>query len=173
MNDTRRELRHSVTMQGQYRAGSGVAHDVIVSDLSTTGCKFEDRLSNLRIGSNISIRIGNIGPISGQVKWIDDFTLGVQFLTPIQQYVLDHMLTTIDGWSPPAQQSQAAARPGPAQNTDAVRRYRLNVRPATVADVREALAKASLVLPVASHQDIADLFHHLLAIVSEEDGSDD
>jgi hypothetical protein len=154
-------------MQGRYRTGSGVAQDVVVTDLSTLGCKIEDRFSSLQLGSNISIRIGNIGPIMGKVVWIENSTLGVEFESAIHVSVLEYMLTTIDGWSPPAAQLQATQ-----SNGDEERRFRLRVRPATIDDVREALAQSQLSLPIARHKDLVEIFHRILGIVAIEEDTD-
>lgn len=49
--DSRNEIRHSIELQGRYRKGNGTVRDVVVNDLSQSGCKFFDRYSNLEAGT--------------------------------------------------------------------------------------------------------------------------
>jgi hypothetical protein len=163
MNDERREPRHTVSMQGRYRYGSGLARDVVVTDLSVAGCKIEDRFNNLRPGSIISIRIGNIGPLTGAVMWLDNATAGIRFESPIHASVLDHMLITIDGWSPPTAESKDQW-----DDRDETHQFMVRVRPVTIDDVRHVLAHTKLSLPIASLHEIVELFHRLLEIVAIE-----
>lgn len=163
MSNDRRESRHRVSIQGQFRSGSGKPRDVIVSDLSTKGCKFEDRFGNLHPGMIISIRIGSIGPIVAEVMWIDHTFVGVRFATALHSSILEHMLTTIEGWSSPD-----ATPAGRGDAHDGARRFLLRVRPATIEDARAALAHARMTLPVSSHQDLVDLFHRILENVAIE-----
>lgn len=101
MDDIRREPRHKVKIQGQYRTGHGKPRDIVVADLSTMGCKFTDPFSNLVAGAFLTIRIGNIGPLNAEVSWVDASTVGLKFETAIQSYILEHMCATIDGWQSP------------------------------------------------------------------------
>ncbi len=163
MNDERREPRHKVSMQGRYRSGSGLSRDVVVTDLSIAGCKIEDRLNNLHPGNIISIRIGNIGPLTGAVMWLDNATAGIQFESPIHASVLDHILITIDGWCPPTVEKNDQLG-GP----DETHQFLVRVRPVTIDDVRHVLAHTKLSLPITSPQEVVEIFHRLLEIVAIE-----
>jgi hypothetical protein len=172
MTEERRADRHEVTLQGRYRTGSGMARDVVVTDLSTTGCKFDDPVHNLRNGSIISIRIGNIGPMTAQVKWLEHWTAGVRFDETLHASVLDHMLITIDGWTAPPRRAEPQPvqhkppEPAAAAAQRGDSRWNLRVRPATVADAQAALARAGLALPLASEAELVELFHRMLEIVA-------
>ena len=166
MTEIRRETRHEVTMQGRYRTGSGLARDVVVTDLSTTGCKFEDRVNNLRTGSIISIRIGNIGPITAHVQWMENSTIGVRFDSTLHASVLDHMLVTIEGWTAANKASEPQPVQVPQRLPGSPNGHLVRVRAATPDDARESLRRAGLSLPVASHQDLVEVFDHLLKIVT-------
>lgn len=97
--ENRDNFRHSVKIQGRYRTGRGVPRDVVVTDLSRTGCRMYDRFSNLSENGYISIRIGSIGPIQARIRWREHSTVGLEFDDPIHPSVLEHMRFTIDGWS--------------------------------------------------------------------------
>lgn len=167
MTETRRDPRHNVTMQGRYRTGTGVARDVVVTDLSTTGCKFDDRVHNLRRGTIISIRIGNIGPIAAQAMWIEVGSVGVRFDNALHASVLDHMLVTIDGWTAPPKPSEPQPARPPAHAAGSPDGHLARVRPANFDDARESLRQAGLLLPIVSYQDLVTAFHHLLKIVAK------
>lgn len=166
MTEIRRETRHEVTMQGRYRTGSGLARDVVVTDLSTTGCKFEDRINNLRTGSIISIRIGNIGPLTAQVQWMENSTIGVRFDSTLHASVLDHMLVTIEGWTAAGKPSEPQPVQAPPHVSGTTNGHLMRVRAATIDDARESLRRAGLSLPVASHKDLVEAFDQLLTIVT-------
>ena len=98
---TRQNPRHLIDIQGCYRIGNGTKKDVIVNDLSIRGCRIIDRFSNLEIGGLVSIRIGSIGPIEAFVRWRRKNEVGIEFSWPLHPAVLEHMLSTVGGWSPP------------------------------------------------------------------------
>jgi hypothetical protein len=100
--DLRQEQRHPVEIQGRYRTGSGIPRDVIVTDLSEHGCRIFDRFCNLGIGRFITIRVGSIGPLGARVMWRESNLAGLQFSEPLHPRVLEHVLHTIEGWSPPS-----------------------------------------------------------------------
>ena len=91
--------RHQVQIQGRYRTGRGAPRDVVVKDLSLTGCKIFDRFSSLEPGGYVSIRIGSIGPIEARVRWREHSTVGLAFDNPIHPSVFAHMRVTIEGWN--------------------------------------------------------------------------
>ena len=76
---------------GRYRTGRGVPRDVELLDLSKTGCRFFDRFGRLENGTEISLRVGTIGPIVATVRWQEERYVGVSFDPPLHEAVLDHM----------------------------------------------------------------------------------
>lgn len=90
--DLRREQRYSIAVPGRYRKGTGVRFNVAIKDLSEYGCQFADLVGRLSIGDEITIRIGEIGPLSSKVKWIDRRQAGVEFSQPLHPSVLDHII---------------------------------------------------------------------------------
>ena len=85
------ESRIPVEILSRYRTGSGCAHHVHVTDLSRTGCLLHQNYSALVIGKHLSLRLGSIGPIESVVRWHDGLRVGVEFLTPLHQSVMDHL----------------------------------------------------------------------------------
>lgn len=80
---------------------NGLWKDVIVNDLSIHGCRMFDRFSKLEQSDSVYIRIGSIGPIDAHVRWRRNNDIGIEFSRPLHPSVLDHMRTTMAGWSSP------------------------------------------------------------------------
>lgn len=91
MDDERRKPRHAVSVQGRYRTGTGVPKDVDILDLSETGCRFFDRFGRMAPGTEISLRIGPIGPVVATVRWCKQQIVGVQFENPLYGPVFEHI----------------------------------------------------------------------------------
>ena len=167
MSDYRREYRFDVEIQGRYRTGSGVARDVVVNDLSTSGCKFFDRFSNITIGTALSIKVGSIGPLSARVRWIEGQTVGVEFESRLHQSVLDHMRTTMQGWAPQTAQPRAASpeslpRTAPIGEPEKKSQQTLRIRKVDVDDLRSALTARHLALPLRTEDEVLALFTQLI-----------
>ncbi len=94
--DYRKTERHGISVQGRYRTGSGVAKDVDILDISETGCRFYDRFGRMVPGTEISLRIGSIGPVIATVRWSRQQFVGVEFENPLYGPVFEHMRATLD-----------------------------------------------------------------------------
>ncbi|MBD3729555.1 MAG: PilZ domain-containing protein [Sphingomonadales bacterium] len=94
--DERHEHRHLIEVEGRYRYGTGVARDVRILDISESGCRFYDRFGTLEAGSEITIRIGPIGPIVATVRWCVNHVVGVQFASQLYGPVFEHIRATLD-----------------------------------------------------------------------------
>ncbi|WP_171033093.1 PilZ domain-containing protein [Qipengyuania marisflavi] len=92
----RREERHHVQVAGHYRARQGGKRDVWIKDISEYGCRFFDKFSVLDDGSNILVRVGNIGPIPAIVRWREGSVVGAQFERPLHPTVLSHIMRELD-----------------------------------------------------------------------------
>ncbi|UOR15473.1 PilZ domain-containing protein [Qipengyuania aquimaris] len=90
--DLRREKRYSISVMGRYRKGTGVRFDIAIRDLSEYGCQFADLVGRLRKGDEITLRIGEIGPIAARTKWVAKRQVGVEFDQPLHLSVLDHII---------------------------------------------------------------------------------
>lgn len=86
----RSEERHDLTIRGRIVTKSG-PRDVTVLDLSESGCRFADRYHGLLAGSEISIKIGPIGPIRATARWCRDGFVGIAFESPLYPSVLEHI----------------------------------------------------------------------------------
>lgn len=96
MDDERRKPRHAISVEGRYRTGTGVPKDVDILDLSETGCRFFDRFGRMTPGTEISLRIGPIGPVIATVRWCRQQVVGVEFETPLYGPVFEHIRAQLD-----------------------------------------------------------------------------
>ena len=87
----RQEPRLPVEITSRYRTGSGQAHIVRVSNLSRSGCLLHQNYSALSPGKMLTIRLGEIGPIDSVVRWKDGLNVGLEFITPLHQAMMDHL----------------------------------------------------------------------------------
>ena len=90
--DLRREQRYSISVPGRYRKGTGVRYNVAIKNLSEYGCQFSDLTGRVDAGDDITIRIGDIGPIDARVKWVAKREIGVEFDQPLYPSVLEHII---------------------------------------------------------------------------------
>ncbi len=90
--DLRREQRFSISAMGRYRKGTGVRFDIAIRDLSEYGCQFADLVGRLVAGDDITVRIGDIGPIPATVKWVVKRQCGIEFDEPLHVSVLEHII---------------------------------------------------------------------------------
>ena len=90
--ETRKKKRYSISAEGRYRKGTGVRFNIAIQNLSEHGCQFADLVGRIDVGDDITIRIGEIGPIPARVKWIEKRMAGVEFDHPLHPSVLDHVI---------------------------------------------------------------------------------
>ena len=87
----RREERHPVGVPGRYRPGAGIPTHVQLLDLSKSGCRFFDKFGSLKPDTELTIRIGSMGPIVAKVRWRANSYVGVSFEPPLHDAILDHI----------------------------------------------------------------------------------
>jgi hypothetical protein len=104
----RRDERHGLIVNGRYRTGRGLPMDIVLHDLSRSGCQIHDRMGRLEVDQFLTIRIGPIGPIDAHVRWLEGRNAGIQFDTPLNDAVLDHICTLAE---PVSARSQAPPEP--------------------------------------------------------------
>jgi hypothetical protein len=87
----RAEGRTAVSIPGRCRAGDRDFQDVLVMDLAAGGC----RLLGLSVGVTkndpLELWLGEVGPVSAQLKWVKRGSLGVEFASPLEDEVLERL----------------------------------------------------------------------------------
>ncbi|MDN3645598.1 PilZ domain-containing protein [Pontixanthobacter aestiaquae] len=96
MAEGRKNPRYELHVEGRYRTGSGIARDVPILEMSETGCRFYDRFGRLAAGTELTLRIGPIGPVVATVRWCRDSIVGVEFENPLYGPVFEHIRSQVD-----------------------------------------------------------------------------
>ena len=130
--EDRRDERHGLIVNGRYRTGRGLPMDIVLHDLSKSGCQIHDRMGRLEVDQFLTIRIGPIGPIDAHVRWLEGRNAGIQFDSPLNDAVLDHVRSL-------AQAAPAQPQAPPEPRAPHVERLDLNDRERRFAEAVGAL----------------------------------
>ncbi len=90
-NGKRSCARHDIDIWARFRY-NGRGYEVVLLDLSTTGCRFFDRHGRLDDGTNIRLKIAGIGPFEAEVRWRKGGYVGVKFCEQMYDPVLAHIV---------------------------------------------------------------------------------
>lgn len=80
-----------------FRRSGDARYAVDLVDLSPDGCRI-DLPEVLTIGERVWIALPGLEPIQAEVRWVKEWTAGIQFLRPLYPAVFDHIRSRI----PPA-----------------------------------------------------------------------
>lgn len=70
---------------------NGGKRDILIKDLSETGCRFFDKFSGLLPDDGVEIKIEKLGPFCAVVRWSDSGYIGTEFDKPLYGPVFDHI----------------------------------------------------------------------------------
>lgn len=88
----RREDRHMVHVAGAYRARQSGSRDVWIKDVSEQGCRFFDKFSVLKVGTEVLLKLGNVGPLAAHVRWREGNIVGAEFEQKLHPSVVSHIV---------------------------------------------------------------------------------
>jgi hypothetical protein len=91
----RKELRFATHIATNARVPSS-AVDVVVLDVSTTGCLIQTQSILAQVGATILLRLSDIGEVAGELVWKDKNHCGVKFFTPLAEESIDLVEITIN-----------------------------------------------------------------------------
>ena len=80
---TRQKPRTLAALPGRLRAGNEDEIDVVLQDLSQTGCRFAFGAARLAVGHPVRLSIAGIESVNGAVVWIEQGEAGIVFRTPL------------------------------------------------------------------------------------------
>ena len=83
--------RLPVAMGGKLRTSYG-RQDVMLSDLSVTGCRINAVYMTLAVGQRMVLRPEGLEGLNAVVSWASGPSAGVKFDVPLAPYVLDHLV---------------------------------------------------------------------------------
>ncbi|MFM9852838.1 MAG: PilZ domain-containing protein [Sphingomonadaceae bacterium] len=90
-HEGRRADRIDVCVQATIREHGSTKFDVVVSDISVTGFRFETIFS-LREGSRIWISLPHLAPLESVIQWRREPLYGASFAHPLHPAVRDHVV---------------------------------------------------------------------------------
>ncbi|HET7606317.1 MAG TPA: PilZ domain-containing protein [Sphingomicrobium sp.] len=88
---SRRSERVALDARVSLRRPGQLGYAVRIFDVSCHGCRVEF-VERPAIDEQLWVRFDGLQPIEAEVCWIDGFTAGVNFVSPIHQAVFDTLL---------------------------------------------------------------------------------
>lgn len=92
--ELRMALRRQVRLPARLRGAGGRAFDILVCDLSLTGCRAEV-LFTMHPGRTMWLTLPGLAPIECCVMWRGSQVYGFRFCQPLHPAVLQHLLATM------------------------------------------------------------------------------
>lgn len=88
MMESRGADRIEIAASASFRRGAGLAQSATVADLTRGGCRLIDIPRTLSRGEKVSLRIGGVGPIVGEIRWLKlGREAGVEFTRPLSEAI--------------------------------------------------------------------------------------
>lgn len=94
-DDLARRRSERVALQGEVRLrrfGSLPYHTQIF-DLSPLGCRVEF-VERPDVSESVWVRLPGLEPLEAEVRWIEGFAVGVQFMKPLHQAVFERLVAS-------------------------------------------------------------------------------
>ncbi len=88
--ENRHEDRYKVSVDAKLSSEAGGAHEVRLTNLSASGCRF-DGPTSLQEDAALTIAVGRLASIAARVVWRDGHTHGIGFDKPLDPVALDHV----------------------------------------------------------------------------------
>jgi len=83
--------RQRVSISGRLGMGERPSEDVLVTDLGPHGCSLQGDAVGVTRSAPLTLWLGEVGPISGRLKWAKAGSLGVMFDNPLSDEVVDRL----------------------------------------------------------------------------------
>lgn len=90
---SRTTARQAVVIDGQCVIGERAKEAALVTDLGLQGCRVRTEAVGVTRSESLQLWLGEVGPISGTLKWSKGGSLGVLFDSPLEKETLEALLT--------------------------------------------------------------------------------
>lgn len=89
--DTRGDPRHAVTVSASCQVGDRAVEDVLVTDLSPSGCRV--RLVSIGVTKSepVQLWLGAEDPVAAKLTWVKQGALGLAFDTPLDDAAVERL----------------------------------------------------------------------------------
>lgn len=95
--DTRGDARNAVTVSAACQVGDRAVEDVLVTDLSASGCRVRLVTIGVTKSERVQLWLGASEPLAARLTWVKQGALGVEFETPLDQAAVERL----NGLAPP------------------------------------------------------------------------
>jgi hypothetical protein len=85
--------RAAVVIDGECVIGERPKEPALVTDLGLQGCRVRTEAIGVTRSEGLQLWLGEVGPISGKLKWSKGGSLGVLFDTPLEEAMLQALLS--------------------------------------------------------------------------------
>lgn len=89
--DTRGDARHAVTVSATCQVGERPVEDVLVTDLSPSGCRVRLVTIGVTRSERVQLWLGAEGPVAAKLTWVKQGSLGVAFDTPLDTAAVERL----------------------------------------------------------------------------------
>ena len=90
--------REPVIISGKYQVGERLVEDVLITDLSASGCRLRGNSVGVTKTEPVQLWLGDAGPIAARLKWVKKGSIGLAFETALDDTILQPLL---DAPAPP------------------------------------------------------------------------
>jgi len=80
--------REFVSLEGRCRVGEGQAEPIAVLDLDAGGCRVKGITAALTKADPLQLWLGDVGPVSGKLRWVKRGSAGIAFTDPLDVHQL-------------------------------------------------------------------------------------
>jgi hypothetical protein len=88
--------RQAVIIEGSCVIGERQKEAALVTDLGLQGCRVRTEAVGVTRSEALMLWLGEVGPITGQLKWTKGGELGVRFDCPLEEGTLEALLAAGD-----------------------------------------------------------------------------
>ena len=91
LHESRKSKRRKVMLPTQCRSVSGFLDRGVINDITPEGCRFESKALTLHRGDLVVVRPEGVEGLSGRVRWVNRYVVGIEFLDRLYEPVVDHL----------------------------------------------------------------------------------
>lgn len=103
--------RASVIIPGMCQVGERSVEEVLVTDLSARGCRLRGNSIGVTKTEPVQLWLGDAGPIAAKLKWVKKGSIGLAFVSALDEAILQPLL---DAPPPPVPSNVVPLRRRPA-----------------------------------------------------------
>lgn len=90
--ERRKIERQDAIAQGRVRIAANTWLPVIITNITTQGCKIEATNWPASLGQSIWLKLENLCSAEAEVRWVLPDSVGIEFKAPLHPAVVDHLL---------------------------------------------------------------------------------